>query len=42
MQLTLLGDDNLKRILKDGSIVPARVYDTTLDVGAGDIAVYMF
>ena len=42
MQLTLLGNDNLKRILKDGSIVPAQVYDTTVDVGAGDIAVYMF
>jgi hypothetical protein len=42
MQLTLLGDDHLKRVLKDGSIVPARVYDTTIDVGAGDIAVYMF
>ena len=42
MQLTLLGNDNLKRVLKDGSIVPAQVYDTTVDVGAGDIAVYKF
>ena len=42
MPLTLLGNDNLKRILKDGSIVPASIYDTTVDVGAGDIAVYMF
>jgi hypothetical protein len=42
MPLTLLGNDNLKRILKDGSIVPASVYDTTVDVGAGDIAVFMF
>ena len=42
MKLTLLGDSNLKRILKDGSIVPASVYETTIDLAAGDIAVYMF
>ena len=42
MKLTILGDDRLKRILKDGSVVPANVYDTSIDVEAGDMAVYMF
>lgn len=42
MKLTLLGDSNLKRILKDGSIVLASVYETTIDLAAGDIALYMF
>lgn len=42
MKLTILGDDNLKKVLKDGSIVPASVYETTFDVEPGDMAVYMY
>lgn len=42
MSLTLLGNNSLKRILKDGSIVPASVYANTIDVDAGDIVVYTY
>ncbi len=42
MSLTLLGDDSLKRVLKDGSIVPASVYANTIEVEAGDMVVYTY
>jgi hypothetical protein len=42
MSLTILGDSTLKRVLKDGSIVPANAYDSTIDVEAGDVVVFNY
>ena len=40
MKLTLLVDDSVKKILKDGTIVPANTYALTLEIDAGDAAIY--
>lgn len=42
MSLTLSGDSSLKRVLKDGSIVPANAYASTFDVEAGDVVIYSY
>ena len=42
MSLTLVSDDSLKRVLKDGRIVPASVYTNTIDIEAGDMVVYTY
>ncbi|HQT23211.1 beta-galactosidase [Daejeonella sp.] len=42
MSLTLTGDSSLKRVLKDGSIVPASAYANTIDVEAGDLVIYTY
>jgi hypothetical protein len=42
MPMTILGDESLKKILKDGSIVKASIYSNTTEIEPGDIAVYMF
>lgn len=42
MKLTLAGDAAVKRILKDGSIVPASAYTNTLAIDAGDAVIYMW
>jgi hypothetical protein len=42
MQLTIKGDDQLKKVLKDGTIVPANVYVETMEVDPGDAAIYMW
>lgn len=42
MSLTLSGDSSLKRVLKDGSIVPANAYASTIDVEAGDMVIYSY
>ena len=42
MSLTLLGDSSLKRVLKDGSIVPANTYASTIDVEAGDVIIFNY
>lgn len=42
MSLTLLGDSSLKRVLKDGSIVPASVYASTNNVEAGDMVIFSY
>ena len=42
MSLTLLGDSSLKRVLKDGSIVPANAYASTIDVDAGDVIIFNY
>jgi len=42
MNLTILGDSSLKRILKDGSIVPASTYAGTIEVDAGDVVIYSY
>ena len=42
MNLTLSGDASLKRVLKDGSIIPASVYASTIEVEAGDMVIYIY
>ncbi len=42
MTIVIFGDDSLKRVLKDGSVVNAKRYDPKLEIGPGDIAVYRF
>ena len=42
MSLTLSGDPSLKRVLKDGSIVPASAYASTFDVEAGDVVIFNY
>ena len=42
MPLTILGDESLKRVLKDGSIVKAALYSNSTEIESGDIVVYMF
>jgi hypothetical protein len=42
MTIVILGDDSLKRVLKDGSVVSAKRYDPKLEIGPGDIAIYTF
>jgi hypothetical protein len=42
MSFTIYGNDKLKRVLKDGTIVPANMYETSMEIDPGDVAVYMF
>lgn len=42
LSLTVSGDPSLKRVLKDGSIVPASAYASTIDVEAGDVVIYTY
>lgn len=40
MQLTFLADDPVKRVLKDGTLVPANVYTPAITIDPGDVAIY--
>ena len=42
MQLTFVADNSVKRILKDGSIVPVSEYTSTMTVLPGDIMIYFY
>jgi hypothetical protein len=42
LPITILGDKSLKRVLKDGTVVPATAYGATTEIEPGDIAIYMF
>ena len=42
LPITILGDETLKRVLKDGSVVRASAYSTTTEIEPGDVAIYMF
>jgi hypothetical protein len=42
INLTFFGDDTVKKILKDGTIVPANVYESNMELDPGDASVYMF
>ena len=41
MNLVFYGDDSVKKILKDGSIVPASIYENSMEIDPGDAAIYM-
>jgi len=42
INLTVYGGESLKKVLKDGTIVPASAYDSTMELDAGDAAIFMF
>ncbi|MEI8112484.1 MAG: hypothetical protein WCI54_02585 [Bacteroidia bacterium] len=42
IKLTVFGDESVKKILKDGTIVPASAYESSMELDAGDVAIYMF
>lgn len=40
MKLTIEGDKTLKKVLKDGTVVPADSYIRTMEIDPGDVAIY--
>ncbi len=42
MTLTVYGDESLKKVMKNGDIVPASRYTNKTELEAGDCAIYMF
>ncbi len=42
INLTVFGDDSLKKILKDGTVIPANTYESSMELDPGDAAVFMF
>ena len=42
INLTVYGDDALKKVLKDGTVVPANAYESTMELDPGDASVFMF
>jgi hypothetical protein len=42
MMLTVECDAKVKKVLKDGKLVPASVYNNTIEVDPGDVAIYMW
>ena len=42
MNLTVYGDDSVKKVLKDGTIVPASAYESSMEIDPGDVSVFMF
>jgi len=42
INLTVAGDETLKKVLKDGTIVPASAYESTMELDAGDASIFMF
>ena len=41
LNLTFYGDETVKKVLKDGTIVPASLYESSMEVDPGDAAMYM-
>lgn len=42
MKLTIVCDSKVKKVLKDGSLVPASAYLSTLEIDPGDAAIYQW
>ena len=42
INLTVFGNESLKKVLKDGTVVPASAYDSSMELDPGDVAVFMF
>jgi hypothetical protein len=42
IRLTIFTDDTVQKVLKDGTLVASSAYDNTLELDAGDVAIYMF
>jgi hypothetical protein len=42
INLTVYGDESVKKVLKDGTIVPASAYESTMELDPGDASIFMF
>ncbi len=42
MKLIISTDDSVKKVLKDGTLIPANEYANSTEVEPGDVAIYMF
>lgn len=42
INLTVYGDESVKKVLKDGTIVSASAYESSMELDAGDAAIFMF
>ena len=42
INLTVYGDDSVKKVLKDGTVVPASAYESSMELDPGDVVVFMF
>lgn len=42
INLTVAGDETLKKVLKNGTIVPADTYESSMELDPGDAAIFMF
>lgn len=42
INLTVFGSESLKKVLKDGTVVPASAYESSMELDPGDVAVFMF
>jgi hypothetical protein len=42
LPIIIQGDESLKKVLKDGTIVKAAAYSNTTEIEPGDVAIYMF
>ena len=42
INLVFYGDDTVKKVLKDGTLVPASAYENSLELDPGDAAIYTF
>ena len=42
LNLIVAGDQSLKKVLKDGTVVPAAIYENSQELDPGDAAVYLF
>jgi hypothetical protein len=42
INLTVFGNESLKKVLKDGTVLPASAYESSLELDPGDVAVFMF
>lgn len=42
INFTFYGDDSVKKVLKDGTMVPASTYEPSLELDPGDAAIYQF
>ncbi len=42
MPFTYYGNDSVKAILKDGAVVPANLYESSMELAPGDMTVFMF
>jgi len=40
INLTVTGDKTLKKVLKDGTVVPAHAYESTVELDPGDISIF--
>ena len=42
INVTVFGDDSVKKVLKDGTVVPASVYENSMELDPGDAEIFMF